>query len=619
MASSGMLKTKLLVSVATAVSVLCACADIKPRETPKDLPVTEQAARAQMEPGWTDPAITRDGAPTVVVTTPMVPPEAMQRHQIKLELEDGATVRDVAAVLSNLGYSVVIADKTAANAEVMVPKYHGSLGGLLRSLQKAADVWFTWNDGAIVISSSETVEISLPQEQKLAERIAKGLVAYGFKKDETPVSAEAGIVSLKLRPSTYVAVRNYLTRITQNAALVNLQVALINVQLTQDASQGFDWTKMQIAVNGGHKNLLQTLDPTTGSSLNSNSTANNSATTTSTGTTTGSTTGSTSTVAANPTNTNSIANVSPNGSVLTTTTNGGTPSSTVLPNTGLGYLISNGSVRGVISNAAFSMIGFVNFLETYGTAKTVQSVMLRTVTGRQVEMKSVTKIPYVSNIGVGGGYNSNYPYSGTNGNNGSSGNATDPSNLSGFGDTSNNGNNGSNGSGTNSNGGLNNAYGGYNGLLGSANTSTANDGITLKLLPAYDEASETVTVELALSLEAVLSFNTLSAGNQIGSLSQPTTAQQTFNDTLRVRPGQTVVVGGLTYDSIKRDNAVPLFLPDKAKNSSLSIKRQAMFIVVRPTVTVLGALKDENAQLFAPAPGDDRNSAEEAPTPAAAH
>jgi len=561
------------------------------------MPVTEQAARAQMEPGWTDPAITRDGHPVVVVTSPLSPPESLQRHQIKIELEDGATVRDVAAVLSNLGYSVVIADKAAASSEVLIPKYHGTLGGFLRAIQKASDVWFTWNDGALVISSAEAIEISLPQEQKLADRIAKGLVNYGFKKDETPVSAEAGIIAVKLRPSAYVAVRNYLTRITQNAALVNLQVALINVQLTQDASRGFDWTKLQLAVGGGHSNLLQTLDPNTGSALNNTSTTtSNTSSTGSSGTTT---TGST-------TNTNDVTVVSPNGSVITTTSNGGSATTSTLPNTGVGYLVSNGGIRGVVSNAAFSMIGFVNFLETYGTTNTVQSVMLRTVTGRQVEMKSVTKIPYVSNIGVGG-YGNNYPYgsTGTSNDNTLDGNT---GNLTGFGD-----NNSSTGSsvntgtsGTGNNGAVNNPYG-YNGLLGSANTATANDGITLKLLPAYDESSETVTVELSLSLEAVLAFNTLSAGNQIGQLSQPTTAQQTFNDTLRVRPGQTVVVGGLTYDSIKRNNAVPLFLPDGAKNSSLSVKRQAMFIVVRPTVTVLGALKDQGAQFFAAAPGDDQS------------
>ena len=569
----------------------------------------EATARAAASAGWTDPAVIRDGHPMVVVTTPMVPPEVMQKKQIKIELEDGSTIRDIAAVLSNLGYSVVIADKAAAEAEVIVPKYQGTLGGLFRAMQTAGDVWFTWDNGAVVISSTARVEISLPQEQKLADRIAKGLTNYGLEK--TPVSAEAGIVSLKLKPSQYVAVRNYLTRITHNAALVNMQVALVNVVLTQDASKGFDWNKLQIAAGGGSK-LLQTLNPQTGSNLSNGNNSSNSNSTNGTGTTGTSTTGTTGSTATTAyTNPNDITYVTPGGSTITSTTNGGTPITTVLANTGAGALLSNGGLRGVISDGAFSMIGFVDFLENYGSTKTLQSVMLRTVTGRSVELKSVTKIPYVSNVGVGG-YGQNGGSYGSSGSNGSSGTNGSSNNntVTGFGDTGTG--TGSANSGANSTAAQQNNQNlasGYGGLLGSANTSTANDGITLKLLPAYDEASDAVTVDIALSVEAVLSFNTLSAGNQIGQLSQPTTAQQTFNDTIRVRPGQTVVVGGLTYDQITRSSSVPLFLPDSAKSSTLAVKRTALFIVVRPTVTVLGSLKDDTAQLFAA--GDDTSAPQE--------
>ena len=588
--------------------LLAACSDISVRPSPKDYPMNEATARAAASAGWTDPAIIRDGRPMVVVTTPMVPPEVMQRKQIKIELEDGSTIRDIAAVLSNLGYSVVIEDKAAAEAEVIVPKYQGTLGGLFRAMQTAGDVWFTWDNGAVVISSTARVEISLPQEQKLADRIAKGLTNYGLEK--TPVSAEAGIVSLKLKPSQYVAVRNYLTRITHNAALVNMQVALVNVVLTQDASKGFDWNKLQVAAGGG-SNLLATLNPQTGQNLsNGQNSSNLNGLNGTNGTGTTGTTGTSGTTGSTAlTNPNDITYVTPGGSTITSTTNGGTPVTTVLANTGAGALLSNGGLRGVISDGAFSMIGFVNFLENYGSTKTLQSVMLRTVTGRSVELKSVTKIPYVSNVGVGG-YGQNGGSYGSSGSTGTGGTGGNSNTVTGFGDTGT-------GTGSANTGPYSaaaqqnnqNLASGYGGLLGSANTSTANDGITLKLLPAYDEASEAVTVDIALSVEAVLSFNTLSAGNQIGQLSQPTTAQQTFNDTIRVRPGQTVVVGGLTYDQITRSSAVPLFLPDSAKSSTLAVKRTALFIVVRPTVTVLGSLKDDTAQLFAA--GDDTSAPQE--------
>jgi type II secretory pathway component GspD/PulD (secretin) len=210
------------------------------------------------------------------------------------------------------------------------------------------------------------------------------------------------------------------------------------------------------------------------------------------------------------------------------------------PKTGKGYLLNDGTFRGVISNAAFSMVAFIDFLDTYGQTKTLQSVMLRTITGNEVELKSVTQIPYVSGVGVG---------------------ATTA------------------------------AVGTASSLLGSANTAAANDGVILKMAPSFDAANDSVTIDMSLSIEAVLGFVQLSAGNQLGTLTQPTTAERTFNDVIRVRPGQTVVVGGITYDQVERDNNVPLFLPDKTGHETLVVKRQSMFIVIRPTVTLLGALK----------------------------
>ena len=596
--------SKVVIAVSAALAV-ASCSTLKQRQMPTNYPVTAQAARAAMEPGWNSPAVVRDGRSFIVITTPMSPPRKIQRREIKLSLQYGATIQDVTSVLSNLGYSVVITDPKAATRQVMIPRFQGTLGGLLHALQLAANVWFTWQDGAIIVSSTANIAVSLPQDQELADRIAAGLQPYGFKKKAIPISAEAGIVSLNLKPSQFVAVRQYLSRITNNAALVNMQVALVNVQLTQDASRGFDWSKLQVAIGGNRQALLNTLDPTTGSALSNN---NNSLTNSSTGTGSTSTTTSTTSTSATTgtTSTNGVSNVSPNGSVLTTLSNGGSSSQVTLPNTGVGGLISNGALRGVLSNSAFSMIGFINFLESYGTTKTVQSVMLKTVTGQQVELKSVTQIPYVSNVGLGaygsglGGY-SGYGGGLGGGSTDNTGSLNSTPNLSGFGNTtstSSSGNN-SNGSGTGStsaNNGI--GYNGYGGIMGTAGTSEANDGITLKLLPAYDAASDTVTIELALSLQSVLSFNSLSAGNQIGTLSQPTTADQTFNDTLRMRPGQTVVVGGLTYDQIKRNNAVPLFLPDNTGNNTLSVKKEAMFIVVRPTVTILGSLQSKSAQAF---------------------
>lgn len=534
--------------------VLVGCAPLKVRPMGENLPYSEETARTAAGATWDDPAVTREGAPMLTLLTPTMPPESIVKRQIKLELQAGATVYDVVMVLANLGYSTIIADEHAANAKILAPRYHGTMGGFLSSLQRAADIWVVWENDALVFSSRERVAFTLPQERKLANRIASGLQdlnvcvnATGGEGGLTAVSVEstssrsgrggdafassdssagsssssapsncsesgdegriaingaaaweAGMISLSVSPSEYRRVLSFLERITQNAAVVNLQVAMVSVSTNQDVSRGIDWSKLQVAAGGKHSNLLSTLAPS-----------------------------------------EPLA------------TDGPTPSSGVrvpgqlegdtLPDLGRGVVMNAGTIRGVISNGAFSMIGFLDFLDTYGETKTLQSVMLRTVTGSEVELKSVTEIPYVSGVGVGS-------------------------------------------TGTINNG-VNNG-----GLLGSANTDVANDGITLRMLPSYDAASHSVTIDMSLAIEAVLAFNELSAGNQLGTLTQPTTAKRTFNDVIRVRPGQTVVVGGISYDQVQRDSKVPLYLPDASGHKALKVKRESMFIVIRPTVTVLGAL-----------------------------
>ena len=209
-----------------------------------------------------------------------------------------------------------------------------------------------------------------------------------------------------------------------------------------------------------------------------------------------------------------------------------------------GLLATGGSLSGVLLGNRFAFSGFFNFLQTYGVAETTQSVMLKTLAGNKVELESLTQVPYVSGVGV---------------------TTTGSSTV-----------------GTSS--------------LGSSNTEKANDGITVELTPTYNSAADTVTIDMKLSIESVISFKELSAGNQLGTFTQPITGKRSFNDYIKLRPGQTAVVGGLTYDSISNNKNSPLFLSDsKLESQSLTVNRQSMFIVIRPTVLRLGQVLEQES------------------------
>lgn len=515
--------------VVLLAAALAGCAPLKPMDIKQD--AASSVARAQetvaMSESWNDRPVVSEGQASVVLITPYSIPEAIRSRKVATELEPGATVKDVVAILGNLGIPVIVSDEDAANRTFFLPHFKGNVGGLLAAVTRATDVWFTWQDGTIIVSPTEKIGVSLPQEAGFADQLGKGLEAMGVK--EKGVSWQAGMVVMDLSPMQFRKARTYLERITANAAVINLQLAVVNVTLNQTAKQGVDWEKLSLSVlKGGNMKDLQnwqnavatTPNSPTGNTGLNNNTATNTQTNTSTGT--GTTTGSTATGA-------------------TTTAN--------LVNSVGALTFLGGGLQGAVFGQRFSFTGLFNFLQTYGDAETKQNVLLKAVGGNKVEFKSLTQIPYVSEIGV-----------------------TTTSTTT-----------------TNTNGSLGNA-------LGSTKTEKADDGITVEMTPMFDAAANTVTVDLKLSIKAVVAFNELSAGNQLGKLTQPTTADRSFTDILRLRPGQTVVVGGLTYDSVSDNKGSPTFLQGtKYESQSLTVNRQTMFIVLRPTVTKLGQIMENES------------------------
>lgn len=501
-----MLHKKLF--ILTMAAAVTGCANLTPMDFGAEAPVSARKAADNMalDGAWNsaqqEPVI-REGRSSMVLLTPFLIPREVSDTDISVELSPGATIRDVVAILGRLGHPIIIADEEAEKRTFFLPHYSGKLGGLLSAISRATDTWFTWHDGTILVASTEKIGITIPQEEGFADNLKKGLDALGLK--EHAASWHAGMVSVSVSPSNYRKVKSFLERLTNNAAIVSLQVAIVNVTLNQTAKQGIDWDALQIsAVKGGTLADLKKLGesgafPSEGATLTAGT----------------STTGGES-------------------------TDGATSAPVALVNTLKSIAIGGSGLKGAVFHERFNFTGLFNYLQNYGDAETKQNVILKTVAGNKVEFKSLMQIPYVAEVGV---------------------------TTTGTPDSSSS--------------------------LGSTKTEKADDGITVEMTPLYDDAAGTVTIDLNLSIKAVVAFNELSAGNQIGKLTQPTTADRSFTDTLRLRPGQTVVVGGLTYDSISNNRGAPLFLHGtNLESQSLQVNRQTMFIVVRPTVTKLGQLEE---------------------------
>ena len=179
----------------------------------------------------------------------------------------------------------------------------------------------------------------------------------------------------------------------------------------------------------------------------------------------------------------------------------------------------------------------VKFLSTFGNTNVTQHVSLKTLSGSEVTLQSGQEVPYVKNV------SSNY-----NG-----------------GDSS----------------------------TGSSDTDTVETGLKLTLNPLYDSDAEVVTVDVEVDLNQILSFVELKAGNDIGTLTQPLVQKQNMKDLVQVQAGKTVVIGGLQYDSDTRNGNEPTLVRNALEGTGKrfgkdkrEVQRNALFIILRPTVTV---------------------------------
>lgn len=499
-------------SILALALLLGGCSSVAPMKFNSSAPNRpESAAEAtRFSEQWDQPPVFVEGKSSVVLMTPVSIPESLRSRKISLELEPGATVNDLVAVLGKLGITIMVSNQEAAKKEFYLPHFKGTVGLLLSTVTRSTDVWFTWHDGAVMVSTTEKIGITVPQEANFADQLGKGLDSMGIK--EKSVDWQAGMAVMEVTPNQFRKVKAYLERYTANAAVVTLQLAVVNVTLTQNAKQGIDWEKLQMSALGGSGNPAdlaawrKALE--------------------------GSGTATTTTPVSTPTPTTTTP-------TTPTTATDVVAAAAALPAKVTAFGLAGGALNAALFTKNFSFDGLFNFLQTYGTAETQQSVVLKTVAGNKVELKSLTQIPYVSEVGV----------TTTSGSNSSS--------------------------------------------MGSSKTAKADDGITVEMTPTYDAAANSVTVDFKLSIKAVIAFNELSAGNQLGKLTQPTTAERSFTDTLRVRPGQTVVVGGLSYDSVNNSRGSPIFLQGtNLESQTLAVSRQSTFIVLRPTIMKLGQVMD---------------------------
>lgn len=211
-----------------------------------------------------------------------------------------------------------------------------------------------------------------------------------------------------------------------------------------------------------------------------------------------------------------------------------------------GSLLSFAGAEGFgfkFANDAFSLTAALKALSTYGNARTEQNVVLGTLSGMPVKINSGNDIPYVKSIGA----------------------AT--------------------------------AAGGA--TQGSSQTETIKSGLKIEVTPNFDASDGTVITQVKVDMSTLIGFRELSAGQNLGTLSQPEMQNLGFENVGRLSAGETIIVGGITYDQLSNNYTnFPGMEKLNTGSKAEKVNRSAIYIVVRPTVVIFTPQANElNAKL----------------------
>ena len=453
----------------------------------------------------TEPAITKRKVKPISVINPHEIPDSIRNKNIQLSLSNDAKLSDLPSILEEYGIYLIVSENVDLDKSIYINNFKGSLDDLFEVIGSLYNISFNYQRNNIIsVEAYGEYVIDIPQEADMIAEMETAITPLGAQDIQSSI-----IGGTIMYHATYLSnekIKKYVTRFGKNASIVGLQVAVLTVKLDKNSDKGFDWSKLNMAIGNSAIAAKEATDSSSGLIGSGNGTGNGTGTGTGNGTGTGTTT--------DPVKGSDFGTSLKNLQTLAAVTGTGT------------------TLRAL--NGTFDITAVINYLSTYGETTTNQSVLMKTLSGKEVVLKSIQSIPYVSGIS----------------------NAT-------------------------------------TGISSSVSSSTETDevevGLTLNMTPYYESESNMVSVGVELELSSLLSFVELSAGNQIGKITQPNTQEQTFTNFMKLKAGESSIIGGVTFETISDNRSGISYIEDaKIANQSKKISKNAVFILLRPTVTVFG-------------------------------
>ncbi|MDI7854634.1 hypothetical protein [Vibrio parahaemolyticus] len=182
-----------------------------------------------------------------------------------------------------------------------------------------------------------------------------------------------------------------------------------------------------------------------------------------------------------------------------------------------------GGDRLSFSNNYVNFSAVLNVLNSYGTSETLQNTSIKTLSGKEAIFKTTEKTPYIDKVEI--------------------------SNNGDFAQT-------------------------------GFSTAEAETGLEVKLLPYFDKDSKMVNIKVDVVKSALKGF--LNVNTSEIELQQPQTEEQNFSSVIRLKAGESSVIGGIIYYKEKRSGNN--LINELTQSNKLELSKNALFIIVKPSV-----------------------------------
>lgn len=220
--------------------------------------------RQETEQEWQEdaPPVHRVQGRSGVNLRPLSPlPQKMANQQVSFELASSANLSDLQYILSEQGLPIHIrpsnldasgqngqnrqAEKLA-QMELGHIRFEGTVGELQKTLEEVYDIAVDYGQGYLILRKHRPYMITLPQNRDLIKAVKGQLQSQGAR--QVSADIDSGVVHYHASPSEHGRIQKHIDRFVQNAAIVQLQLALIDLRINQDRGQGFDWESLSARI-----------------------------------------------------------------------------------------------------------------------------------------------------------------------------------------------------------------------------------------------------------------------------------------------------------------------------------------------------------------------------------